>query len=48
MKCFSCNNEIDNNDYCICTKCRQRSCPKCAEKNAYVCSECGGDIAYLS
>ncbi len=48
MKCFGCNREIDNNDYCICTKCRKTMCPQCAAKNSFVCSQCGGDIAYLS
>lgn len=48
MKCNCCNGEIDPNDYCICTKCRKQTCSKCAEKNAFVCSECGGDVAYLS
>ena len=48
MICFGCNREIDNNDYCICTKCRKTMCPQCAAKNSFVCSQCGGDIAYLS
>lgn len=48
MKCEFCNNTIDPNDYCICTGCRQRMCPACAERNAFVCSRCGSDIAYLS
>ena len=47
MKCNGCNNEIDVNDYCICTQCRRQMCPSCAEKNDFVC-DCGGDIAYLS
>ncbi len=48
MKCFGCNNEIDANDYCVCTKCRKQMCPECAKRNCFVCSECGGDVAYLS
>ena len=48
MKCYGCNNEIDVNDYCVCTKCRKASCPTCAQKNSFVCAECGGDVAYLS
>ena len=48
MKCFGCNKDIDANDYCICTKCRKKMCPNCARQNSFVCSECGGDVAYLS
>ncbi|MCM1534207.1 MAG: hypothetical protein NC099_06110 [Corallococcus sp.] len=48
MKCNGCDNTIDPNDYCICTKCRQKVCSDCAQKNSYVCAECGGDLAYLS
>ena len=48
MNCNGCNKEINPNDYCVCTKCRAKSCPQCAEKNAFVCGACGGDIAYLS
>ena len=48
MNCNGCNKEINPNDYCICTKCRAKSCPQCAEKNAFVCGACGGDVAYLS
>ncbi len=48
MKCSGCNNEINPNDYCICTKCRKKMCPSCAEKNSFVCNDCGGDVAYLS
>ena len=48
MKCNGCNNEINPNDYCVCTKCRKQMCPSCANKNAFVCNDCGGDVAYLS
>lgn len=48
MNCNGCNKQIDPNDYCICTKCRTKSCPECAERNSFVCGSCGGDIAYLS
>ncbi|MCM1042790.1 MAG: hypothetical protein NC350_01100 [Corallococcus sp.] len=48
MECNSCHNGITNDDYCICTKCRQTVCPSCADKSAFVCESCGGDIAYLS
>ncbi len=48
MICSGCNKEIDTNDYCICTKCRKKCCPECAQKNSFVCNDCGGDIAYLS
>ncbi|MGN1066273.1 MAG: hypothetical protein ACI4QH_00530 [Candidatus Fimimonas sp.] len=48
MKCFGCNKDIDVNDYCVCTKCRKKMCPNCALQNSFVCSDCGGDVAYLS
>ncbi|MGN1040828.1 MAG: hypothetical protein ACI4QL_05310 [Candidatus Fimimonas sp.] len=48
MKCFGCNKDIDVNDYCVCTKCRKKMCPNCARQNSFVCSDCGGDVAYLS
>lgn len=47
MDCPQCKGKIDQNNYCICTKCRSKICPTCAEKQSYVC-DCGGDIAYLS
>lgn len=47
MKCYGCNNEISQEDYCVCLRCKQKCCPSCAEKRAYVC-DCGGDLAYLS
>lgn len=48
MICHNCNSKLDNNDYCICTQCRKQICPNCAERNSFVCPECGGDLAYLS
>ncbi len=47
MNCPTCHNPLQQDNYCICTKCRTKMCPRCAEKQGYVC-DCGGDIAYLS
>ena len=46
--CNGCKKEIDANDYCVCTKCHQTTCPSCAKKSEFVCDSCGGDLAYLS
>lgn len=48
VKCFQCAQELNTEDYCVCTKCRKKCCPQCAERNEFVCSSCGGDVAYLS
>ncbi|MBR2965889.1 MAG: hypothetical protein IKC52_00255 [Clostridia bacterium] len=47
MNCKNCQNQVNQEDYCICTKCKEHICPRCASQRSFVC-DCGGDIAYLS
>lgn len=47
MKCSQCNKEMDQN-YCKCQDCGKTECVDCAQKQCFVCTDCGGQIQYLS
>ncbi len=46
MLCMGCQKIVAQN-YCRCKNCQKVCCQRCAEKQCFVCKECGGDIQYL-